>query len=122
MLFFQKARNGPKLAYNLRAPVAVEDVVNGNFRVGPWLVEPSLNTLSQNGTSVRLEPKQIEVLVCLARHQGETVSKEKLLQTVWPDTFVGDDVLVRCIFVLRRLFEDDPKQPDFIQTIASSPG
>ena len=118
MLFFQKARNGPKLAYNLRASVAVEDVVNGNFRVGPWLVEPSLNTLSQNGTSVRLEPKQIEVLVCLARHQGETVSKENLLQTVWPDTFVGDDVLVRCIFVLRRLFEDDPKKPDFIQTIA----
>jgi TolB-like protein/DNA-binding winged helix-turn-helix (wHTH) protein/tetratricopeptide (TPR) repeat protein len=95
----------------------VEDNVNGDFRVGPWLVEPSLNTLSRNGTSVHLEPKQIGVLVCLAQHQGEAVSKEKLLQTVWPDTFVGDDVLVRSIFVLRRSFEDDPKKPAFIQTI-----
>jgi TolB-like protein/DNA-binding winged helix-turn-helix (wHTH) protein/tetratricopeptide (TPR) repeat protein len=96
----------------------VEDNVNGDFRVGPWLVEPSLNTLSRNGTSVHLEPKQIGVLVCLAQHQGEAVSKEKLLRTVWPDTFVGDDVLVRSIFVLRRSFEDDPKKPAFIQTIA----
>jgi len=91
--------------------------VNGNFHVGPWLVEPRLNKLSRNGTSIRAEPKQIEVLVCLARHQGETVSKEELIQAVWPDTFVGDDVLVRSIFLLRRLFEDDPQRPDFIQTI-----
>lgn len=91
--------------------------MNGDFRVGPWLVEPSLNTASRNGTSIHLEPKQIEVLVCLAQHQDETVSKEKLLQTVWPDTFVGDDVLVRSIFMLRRLFNDDPKKPDFIRTI-----
>jgi TolB-like protein/DNA-binding winged helix-turn-helix (wHTH) protein len=92
--------------------------VDGAFHIWPWLVEPGLNTVSRNGTSVRLEPKQMEVLVCLARHAGESVSKEQLLQTVWPDTFVGDDVLTRSIFALRRVFEDDAKDPKVIQTIA----
>jgi TolB-like protein/DNA-binding winged helix-turn-helix (wHTH) protein len=91
--------------------------VNGNFQVGPWLVRPGLNTLSQNGTTARLEPKVMEVLACLARHAGEAVSKEDLLHTVWPDTFVSDDVLTRSISELRRVFADDAKDSRFIQTI-----
>ena len=69
--------------------------MNGDLRVGTWLVQPGLNTISQNGTSRQLEPKVMEVLVCLAQHPGETLPKEQLLKTVWPDTFVSDDVLVR---------------------------
>ena len=91
--------------------------MNGDFRLGTWLVEPSLNTISRNGTSVRLEPKVMEVLVCLARSPGEPVSKENLLQAIWPDTFVSDDVLVRSISELRRVLKDDTKDPRFIQTI-----
>ena len=91
--------------------------MNGGFRLGPWLVEPSLNSVSNNGTSLRLEPKVMEVLVCLSHHPGEPVSKEQLLQTVWPGTFVSDDVLTRSISELRRVFEDDPKESRFIQTI-----
>jgi len=67
--------------------------VNGDFRVGRWLVVPSLNSISRKGTTVRLEPKAMEVLVCLAQHAGETLPKETLFHTVWPDTFVTDDVL-----------------------------
>ena len=59
----------------------------------------------------------MEVLLCLAHRPGELVSKEELLQTVWPDTFVSDDVLIRSISELRRVFEDDAKEPRFIQTI-----
>jgi DNA-binding winged helix-turn-helix (wHTH) protein len=63
--------------------------MNGDLRVGTWLVQPGLNTISQNGTSRQLEPKVMEVLVCLAHHPGETLPKEQLLKTVWPDTFVS---------------------------------
>ena len=59
--------------------------MNNDFRVGPWLVRPSLNTISQNGTSTRLEPKVMEVLVCLSRRAGEAIPKEELLRTVWPN-------------------------------------
>jgi transcriptional activator of cad operon len=91
--------------------------VNGDFHVGPWLVQPSLNAVSHNGTSYRLEPKVMEVLVCLASHPGEPLSKEQLLSAVWPHTFVSDDVLIRSISELRRVLEDNPKEPRFIQTI-----
>lgn len=88
------------------------------FLMGPWLVQPCLNTVSRNGRDIRLTPKVMEVLVCLANHAPKPVSKEDLLQTIWPDTFVGDDVLKGAISELRRVFEDDAKHPSIIQTIA----
>jgi TolB-like protein/DNA-binding winged helix-turn-helix (wHTH) protein len=91
--------------------------VASDFQLGSWIVRPGLNTISQNGTSTRVEPKVMEVLVCLASQPGEPVSKETILKTVWPDTFVSDDVLVRSISELRRTFEDDAREPRFIQTI-----
>ena len=91
--------------------------MNGDLRVGTWLVQPSLNTISQNGTRRQLEPKVMEVLLCLARHPGETLPKEQLIRSVWPDTFVSDDVLVRSISEIRRAFDDDARESKFIQTI-----
>ena len=90
------------------------------FRVGEWFVEPQLNTISAKGKSVRLEPKVMQVLLCLASHPEEVVSKERLIQSVWEDTFVGDDVLTRSISELRRAFGDDAKESRFIQTIPKS--
>ena len=91
--------------------------MEGDFQVGPWLIEPSLNAVSHNGESIHLAPKVMGVLVCLAQHAGQSVSKEDLLQTVWPDTFVGDDVLKGSISELRRVLEDDAREPTIIQTI-----
>src|SRR5262249_18312190 len=42
------------------------------------------------------------------------------MKTVWTDTFVTDDVLTRSISELRKVFGDDPKRPQFIQTIPKS--
>ena len=94
-----------------------ENAVDGDFRVGSWLVQPSLNSISQNGTSDRVERKVMEVLVCLAERPGDVVPKEKLLQTVWPDTFVSDDVLKRSVSELRRVFGDDAHESRVIETI-----
>jgi DNA-binding winged helix-turn-helix (wHTH) protein len=44
------------------------------------------------------------VLLCLAKHRGETLSKEQLFQAVWPNIVVTEDVLKRCIAELRRAF------------------
>jgi TolB-like protein/DNA-binding winged helix-turn-helix (wHTH) protein/Flp pilus assembly protein TadD len=91
--------------------------MEGDFRVQDWVVSPKLNSLSRNGKVVRLEPKVMQVLVCLAE-SGGVVSKEKLMNTVWADTFVTDDVLTRSISELRKVFEEDRKNPRFIQTIS----
>src|SRR5215471_15264075 len=91
-----------------------------SFQVGEWFVEPDLNSLSANGNTIHLEPKIMQVLVCLAAHSNKLVSKERLIRTVWAETFVGDDVLTRSISELRRCFGDDPKEPQFIETIPKS--
>jgi len=88
-----------------------------DFRIGSWLVEPSLNSVTCDGKVRRLEPKMMEVLVYLAQNQRVVVSKEQLMRVVWPDTFVTDHALTRCISELRRALEDDPKEPSFIETI-----
>src|SRR5262249_24077975 len=79
---------------------------------------PGLNSISCQGKTVRLEPKIMRVLLCLARHPGETLSKEQLFQAVWPNTVVTEDVLKRCIAELRRAFDDDARAPHVIETIS----
>lgn len=91
--------------------------MQGHFRLGPWLVRSSLNTATRNGTMKRLTPKAMEVLVCLAEHAGEPVAKEKLVERVWPETFVGDDALKGLVAEIRRVLEDDAKEPRIIETI-----
>ncbi len=87
------------------------------MRVGEWLVEPDLNRISRQGTHVSIEPKVVDVLLCLADHPGEVLCREKLIQTVWPDTFVSEEVLSYSISELRKAFVDDAKNPHIIQTI-----
>jgi len=92
--------------------------VDGDFRLESWLVQPSLNSVSRNDTSIQIEPKLMSVLVCLAEHAPDPVAKEMILQKVWPDTFVGEGVLTRSISELRRILEDEAKESRLIQTIA----
>src|SRR5262249_9557103 len=63
-------------------------------------------------------PKVMGVLLCLAQHPSETLTKEQLFQAVWPDTVVTEDVLKRCIAELRRAFSDDARNPHMIETIS----
>jgi TolB-like protein/DNA-binding winged helix-turn-helix (wHTH) protein len=90
--------------------------LDGDFRISEWLVSPSLNQISRNGSSARVEPKAMRVLVYLAEHVG-VVSKEQLISAVWPDVFVSDDVLPGCISVLRKALSDDARRPKIIETI-----
>ncbi len=87
------------------------------FRVGEWQVEPDLNRISKADKVVPVEPKVLEVLVCLATHPGEVLPKEKIIRAVWRDTFVNEGILTYSISELRRAFGDDAKDPRIIQTI-----
>ena len=66
---------------------------------------------------MRIEPKVMQVLVCLAESAGEVVTREQLIGRVWPDVYVTDDVLHRAIRELRRVFGDSPSEPRYIETI-----
>jgi DNA-binding winged helix-turn-helix (wHTH) protein/TolB-like protein/tetratricopeptide (TPR) repeat protein len=87
------------------------------FRLGEWTVEPDLNRVTRNGRTVHLRPKVMDVLVCLAEHPGEVVSKESLIDTVWSKAFIGDSALAVAIFELRGVFSDSSRDPHVIETI-----
>jgi protein kinase/serine/threonine-protein kinase len=57
------------------------------------------------------------VLVRLADEAGRVVSKEELLEAVWPETYVTDDAVWRCITELRQALGDRTRDPRFIETL-----
>ena len=94
--------------------------MEGDFRLGEWLICPQLNTVQNGGKTVRLEHKFMQVLVCLAERPGDVVSKEELIRRVWADSFVTDDVLTRAVSELRRILSDDAKRPHIIETVSKN--
>lgn len=88
-----------------------------SFRLGRWLIEPQLNTLTLEGAVKRVEPKAMEVLVYLAEHAGEVIPRETIIRAIWCDRFVTDEVLTNAIFELRKALGDDARNSRFIQTI-----
>ncbi len=88
-----------------------------NWQIGSWTVQPSLNLIVGPEGSYRTTPKALATLLCLAEHQGQVVSRDTLLETVWAGTIVSDDTLNRAISDLRGIFKDTPHNSQVIETI-----
>jgi Tol biopolymer transport system component/DNA-binding winged helix-turn-helix (wHTH) protein len=88
-----------------------------DFRLGDWLVRPSLATIERGTEAVHVTPRSMAVLVYLADAGGTVVSRNELLDAVWPGMSVTPDALSQCVVELRKAFHDDPKHPAVIQTI-----
>jgi adenylate cyclase len=77
------------------------------LRLGSALVRPSLGEVVAAGQTIRLQPRVMQVLVALARADGEVVSRDELLSSCWGGLAIGDDAINRCIGRLRRLSEEE---------------
>ncbi len=87
------------------------------FRLGAWAVYPALNRVALGDQWVQVEPRVMHVLVCLASRPGAVFSRETLLELVWADVVVCEEALTRTISELRRIFQDDPRESRYIETI-----
>lgn len=88
------------------------------FRLQGRVIFPELSLITAGGISVRLEPKAMEVLLALAKYPREVLSRTHLLQTVWGDVFVCEDVVTNAVCALRKALGDETKDdPSLIQTI-----
>lgn len=94
-----------------------EERFPADFTVGAYLVLPQVNRLVLDQHETQLEPKAMEVLLCLARHPGQVVSRQELIDLAWDGSFVTDDALTQAIVQLRRAFEDSAESPHYIETI-----
>jgi DNA-binding winged helix-turn-helix (wHTH) protein len=87
------------------------------LRIGDWELDPSLHRLRRGDAEKRLTRQQVELLQALAEREGESWSREALIERVWQRRAVADEVLSRAVAQLRRLLEDDARQPAYIETL-----
>src|ERR1700722_12063459 len=87
------------------------------FHLGAWLVDPSLDTISRGTQSIKLEPRMMRLLTCLAESPGTVVSQERLLSEVWAGVIVGPASVYQAISQLRRLLGDTDPEPSYIATV-----
>ncbi len=60
--------------------------------------------------SIKLRPKTLEILRLLAGNAGRVLSKQQLMEAVWPNVHVGEDSLFQCIREIRTALGDDKRQ------------
>jgi len=86
------------------------------YQFGPFRMDPEKGVLSRAGEPVPLTPKTFHVLLVLVRHNKEVVTKDDLMKSVWPDTFVEEANLSRNIFMLRKAL-GETEQDRYIVTV-----
>ena len=87
------------------------------FRLGPWLVRPDLNRIEGVDGAVQIEPTGHAGAAVSGGKSGRVLTRLELLDLVWGDTVVGEEILTRAVSELRRVFGDSARQPQYIETI-----
>jgi TolB-like protein/DNA-binding winged helix-turn-helix (wHTH) protein len=86
------------------------------LRFGQFVLNPDTTRLSCAGKELPLRPKSFDVLLYLARNSGRVVSKDELMQSVWPNVFVTDNSLAQCISDIRQALGDEEQA--ILKTVA----
>lgn len=87
------------------------------FRLGDWRVDAVNHELIGDAQRVRLQPRQMQLLLRFAREPGTVLRREHLLEQVWEGRYVNDEALSRTVAELRQLLADDPRAPRYIETV-----
>ena len=82
-----------------------------------FTIDPATMSCTVEGRMVSLKSKEFALLSCLYEHRNTIVTKEKLFDEVWGDSFYSDSTLNVHIRRLREKIEKDPNEPTYIKTI-----
>jgi DNA-binding winged helix-turn-helix (wHTH) protein/tetratricopeptide (TPR) repeat protein len=88
-----------------------------NLTFGPFRLEPGNAQLWRGDERVALPPKPFDVLCHLAERPGKLVTKDQLLDAVWPNLHISESSLNVAINALRSALGDDSKAPHYIETV-----
>ena len=87
------------------------------WQFGPFRLDLASRCLWRERELAPMRPKTFEVLAALVMRAGEVVTKEALLDQVWPDTAVSDTVLKVCLREIRQILGDSAKTPTYVATV-----
>lgn len=91
--------------------------MKNTFTVGDWQVFPATGQVIRDNIEHRLEPKVMAVLIYLAEHAGEIITREELEEQIWQGTVVTYEALTVTINKIRKTLDDDSHQPRYIETL-----
>ena len=92
------------------------DLMKG-FELGQFTILPERNLVRSGESEESIELKVMNVLVVLASHQGDLVTKDQLVDAVWDGRATSDEVITRCISKIRTALGDSSKEPSFIENV-----
>lgn len=111
------ARVKANLRRHQQVAVPTEESETNEITIGALVIHPDAYIVSKRGETIELTHREFELLHYLAKHIGQVMTREHLLQTVWGYDYFGDvrtvDVTVRR---LREKIEDNPSHPTLIVT------
>ncbi len=84
---------------------------------GEYELDTDRYELRQAGQLCKLEPKVFDVLVYLTEHRDQAVTRQELLDNLWPDQFISDSVLSYCITNARKAVGDSGRAQHVIKTL-----
>jgi transcriptional activator of cad operon len=87
------------------------------LQIGEWTVNPALDTISRGSETQKLEPRTMQLLMCLANSAGSVVSVDRLLNDVWTGVVVGSASVYQSVSQLRKLLGDVDPEPTYIATV-----
>lgn len=87
------------------------------YNFGPFRLDTAEQILLRNGAPVPLPYKVLETLVALVEKSGHVISKDELMQRVWPDTFVEEANLTVNISTLRKALGQGSNGHQYIETL-----
>ena len=87
----------------------------GRHQFGPFVLDPSERLLTQSGRHVVLRAKAFDTLCVLVERAGRLVSKEELMDRVWPGEMVEENNLSQSVSLIRRALGGAPL--DYVETV-----
>src|ERR1051325_6603558 len=87
------------------------------YEFGPFRLNVEQRFLQRNGEPLAIESKPLEILALLIKNNGCLVTKDRLMQKIWPNTIVEDSNLTVCISKIRKLLGDHPRRHKYIATL-----
>jgi DNA-binding winged helix-turn-helix (wHTH) protein len=78
------------------------------YAFGPFVADAVKRQLWRDGSLVPITSKTFDLLIVLLEHRDHTVSKDELLNRVWPETSVNENNLARQVSSLRRALGQRP--------------
>ncbi|AXQ99517.1 winged helix-turn-helix domain-containing protein [Pseudoalteromonas piscicida] len=88
------------------------------IKCGNWDVFVDDLVVQLHDEMFKLEPKTMDLLVCLIKNQGAIMSKDALIESVWDGMIVSDHAVTSCIAKLRKVLSQDQSIPVYIETIS----